>query len=56
MKTGTLNITVERFSIMQVETKVTFFKLNALTREINLSEHPIPVKQGFQLVSMTFNP
>lgn len=47
---------LERFSIMQVETKGTFSGNSVLTRVINLSEHPIPVNQGFQLVSMTSNP
>lgn len=41
---------------MQVKTEETFSGNGMLTRYINLSEHPIPVNQDFQLVSMTFNP
>lgn len=47
---------LERFSIMQAETKESFSGNSVLTREINLSEHPILVNQGFQLVSMASNP
>ena len=41
---------------MQVETKETFSGNSVLTREINLSEHPISVNQGFQILSIIFNP
>lgn len=47
---------LESFSIMQVETKETFSGNSVLTREINLSEHPISVNQGFQILSIIFNP